>query len=61
MPPSTICPLGGVWEDQQLPLFILGPPSYLRNTPIMINFLLLIFPNKFFSVGILSEIINMGL
>jgi len=26
-----ICPLGGVWGDQQLPIFILGSPPYLRN------------------------------
>jgi len=23
--------LGGVWKDQQLPIFILGHPPYLRN------------------------------
>jgi len=26
-----ICPLGGVWGDQQPPLFIVGPPLYLRH------------------------------
>jgi len=26
-----ICPLGGVWGDQQLPVFILDPPPYLSN------------------------------
>jgi len=26
-----ICPLGGVWGDQQLPVFILGPPPYISN------------------------------
>jgi len=25
------CPLGGVWGDHQLPIFIFGPPVYLRN------------------------------
>jgi len=30
-PRVKICPLGGVWRNQELPLFILGPPSYLRN------------------------------
>ena len=30
-PGIKICPLGGVWENQELPLFILGPPSYLQN------------------------------
>ena len=28
---TKICPLGGVWENQELSLFILGPPLYLRN------------------------------
>jgi len=26
-----VCPLGAVWGNQELPLFILGLPSYLRN------------------------------
>jgi len=30
-PCVKICPLGGVWGDQQLPVFILGPPPYLSN------------------------------
>jgi len=27
----NICPLGGVWGDQQPLIFILKPPPYLRN------------------------------
>jgi len=26
-----LCPLGGVWGDQQPPIFIFRPPPYLRN------------------------------
>jgi len=31
MATCKMCPLGGVWGDQQRPVFILGPPAYLSN------------------------------
>jgi len=33
-PSIKICPLGGVWGNQELPIFILGPPSLISPTLI---------------------------
>ena len=30
-PGIKICPLGGVWENQELPLFILEPPHIFET------------------------------